>query len=76
MEIKERLRQLRTERNETQEAVAEVIGVSEQHYKTFEYGKHLKTSVLWPTTLASVWIIWRAGRTSVETEQMREGELA
>ena len=53
--------------------------VSAKHYQTFEYGKHLpslENFCTLATTLASVWIIWRAGRTSVETEQMREGELA
>ena len=41
MEIKKRLRQLRQERHETQKTVAAAIGVTEQHYQTFEYGKHL-----------------------------------
>ena len=41
MQIKESLRALRMEQGETQKAVVEAIGVSEQHYQTFAYGKHL-----------------------------------
>ena len=39
--IKDRLRELRKEKNETQKQVAEAIGINERHYQFFEYGKHL-----------------------------------
>lgn len=41
MEVKNRLRALRAERNETQKQVAEAVGINERHYQVFEYGKHL-----------------------------------
>ena len=41
IKFKERVRQLRLEKHETQKAVAEAIGISERHYQFFEYGKHL-----------------------------------
>ena len=38
MEFKDRLRELRKERNETQAAAAAAIGLRERHYQNFERG--------------------------------------
>lgn len=39
--IKERIRELRKERHETQVQVAEAIGIAEQHYQKLEYGTNI-----------------------------------
>ena len=41
MLLKERLRELRKEKKETQVQVAEAIGIVEQHYQKFEGGVNL-----------------------------------
>lgn len=41
MEFKERLRQLRKEKKETQAQVAAAIGVQARHYQRFELGENL-----------------------------------
>lgn len=41
MIFKERIRELRKERGETQVQVAEAIGIAEQHYQRFERGANL-----------------------------------
>ncbi|MDE7261043.1 MAG: helix-turn-helix domain-containing protein [Oscillospiraceae bacterium] len=41
MEFKERVRQLRKEKKETQAQVAEAIGLQERHYQRFELGENL-----------------------------------
>ena len=41
MECKERLRQLRSEKNETQVQVAEALGIQGRHYQRFELGENL-----------------------------------
>lgn len=41
MLFKERVRELRKERGETQVQVAEAIGIAEQHYQRFERGANL-----------------------------------
>ena len=41
MELKERLRQLRTEKKETQAQVAAAIGLQERNYQRFELGENL-----------------------------------
>ena len=41
MLLKERLRELRKEKKETQVQVAEAIGVAESHYQRFERGANL-----------------------------------
>ena len=41
MEFKERVRQLRKEKKETQVQVAEAIGIKPRHYQRFELGENL-----------------------------------
>ncbi len=41
MKIKERLRELRTERHETQVQVAMAIGIADRNYQRFEAGVNL-----------------------------------
>lgn len=41
MEFKDRLRELRKERNETQAAAAAAIGLRDRHYQRFELGENL-----------------------------------
>lgn len=41
MEFKERVRQLRKEKKETQAQVAEAIGIRPRHYQRFELGENL-----------------------------------
>lgn len=41
MELKERLRQLRKEKKETQAQVAVAIGLQERNYQRFELGENL-----------------------------------
>ena len=41
MKIKERLRELRVERNETQVQVAAAIGIADRNYQRFEAGANL-----------------------------------
>lgn len=41
MEFKERVRQLRKEKKETQAQVAAAIGLQERHYQRFELGENL-----------------------------------
>jgi len=41
MEFKDRLRELRKEKKETQVAVACAIGIQERHYQRFELGENL-----------------------------------
>ena len=41
MEFKERVRQLRKDKKETQAQVAAAIGIQERHYQRFELGENL-----------------------------------
>lgn len=41
MDFKERVRQLRMEKKETQSQVAEAIGIQTRHYQRFELGENL-----------------------------------
>lgn len=41
MEFRERVRQLRKEKKETQVQVAEAIGIQTRHYQRFELGENL-----------------------------------
>ena len=41
MEFKERVRQLRKEKKETQAQVAEALGLQPRHYQRFELGENL-----------------------------------
>ena len=41
MEFKERVRQLRKDKKETQAQVAAALGIQERHYQRFELGENL-----------------------------------